>query len=151
MIFPPAEETYQQCLKSGMFWEWFPELTGDYSKDKQAWKEVYKIFKKEGEDPVEEGSSVDTLTELTESPYCSNCSACGENGCCNYMMCVRKVMRNSDCDYAPTYLKYVELAKEVSNFSHNIIEKLRSKEITAEQAVEMFDENWSASYDRIHN
>lgn len=29
-------DEYQKCLTSGMFFEWFPELTGEWSKDKYA-------------------------------------------------------------------------------------------------------------------
>jgi hypothetical protein len=34
---------YQSLLKSGMFWEFFPELTGEWEKDKAAFiKELKK-------------------------------------------------------------------------------------------------------------
>lgn len=40
------EEEYQGLLKSGMFWEFYPELTGDYEKDKPIWKVEYRKLKK---------------------------------------------------------------------------------------------------------
>jgi hypothetical protein len=31
-----AKENYDKLLESGMFWEFHPELTGDWGKDKQV-------------------------------------------------------------------------------------------------------------------
>ena len=46
------EEEYLKVLKSGMFWEFHPELSGDYDQDKDEWKRIYyklqKIRKKNG-------------------------------------------------------------------------------------------------------
>jgi hypothetical protein len=30
-----TKESYQMGVKSGMFWEYFPELSGDWEKDKE--------------------------------------------------------------------------------------------------------------------
>jgi len=35
------EKEYYQLLKSGMFWEFFPEFTGELSKDELAFTEFY--------------------------------------------------------------------------------------------------------------
>lgn len=35
------EEEYYKILASGMFFEFYPELSGDYSKDKWEWKIIY--------------------------------------------------------------------------------------------------------------
>lgn len=32
------KEQHELLLKSGMFWEFYPELTGRYSLDQDAWK-----------------------------------------------------------------------------------------------------------------
>lgn len=44
------ERDYQLLLKSGMFWEFHPELTGSYEKDKESWiaqqKKLNKFRKK---------------------------------------------------------------------------------------------------------
>jgi hypothetical protein len=37
---------YQLVLKSGMFWEFHPELTGDWDKDKTQWRKIYNQLKK---------------------------------------------------------------------------------------------------------
>jgi hypothetical protein len=34
---PTSKEYYEEVLKSGMFFEWYPELTGDWSKDESTW------------------------------------------------------------------------------------------------------------------
>ncbi len=36
-----AKDAYFKLLKSGMFWELYPELTGDYEEDKDFWFEEY--------------------------------------------------------------------------------------------------------------
>jgi len=33
---------YNDLLKSGMFWEFYPELSGDWSKDKMDWKKIFR-------------------------------------------------------------------------------------------------------------
>ena len=35
------KEEYDQLLTSGMFWEFFPEFTGEWSKDELAFTEFY--------------------------------------------------------------------------------------------------------------
>jgi len=37
---------YDLLLKSGMFFEFHPELTGDYEKDRDAWTVIYQNNKK---------------------------------------------------------------------------------------------------------
>jgi hypothetical protein len=37
---------YESLLKSGMFWEFHPELTGEWNKDKVQWKKIYNKLKK---------------------------------------------------------------------------------------------------------
>lgn len=45
------KKNYDSILKSGMFWEFYPELSGDYAKDKEAFaqhkiKEAYNYIQK---------------------------------------------------------------------------------------------------------
>ena len=35
-----AKSIYKKIFSSGMFWELFPELTGSWSDDKEAWIEI---------------------------------------------------------------------------------------------------------------
>lgn len=35
------EQEYKEILKSGMFWVFFPEMTGEWEKDKQPFTEFY--------------------------------------------------------------------------------------------------------------
>ena len=38
-----AKAEYNQVLKeTGMFYEWYPQLTGDYETDKVEWLKIYK-------------------------------------------------------------------------------------------------------------
>ncbi len=36
-----AKKEYLEILNSGMFWEWYPDLTGDYNKDELEWGKIY--------------------------------------------------------------------------------------------------------------
>lgn len=37
---------YQRLLSSGMFWEFYPKLTGNWEKDKIEWAKIYmKLLK----------------------------------------------------------------------------------------------------------
>ena len=35
-------EEYNGLLKTGMFWEFYQQLSGNYQKDKDEWKLIYK-------------------------------------------------------------------------------------------------------------
>ena len=35
-------EEYNGLLKTEMFWEFYPQLSGNYQKDKDEWKLIYK-------------------------------------------------------------------------------------------------------------
>lgn len=41
-----AKKEYEQLLSSGYMFEFFPELTGEYKKDKQLWIRMYKKLKR---------------------------------------------------------------------------------------------------------
>lgn len=40
------KEEYFRLLKSGMFWEFYPQLSGEWEKDKKEWKKIYSKLKK---------------------------------------------------------------------------------------------------------
>ena len=40
------KEDYEKLLASGMFWEFFPELTGEWEKDKELWQENIRLNNK---------------------------------------------------------------------------------------------------------
>ncbi len=41
-----AEKGYEEVLKSGMFWEWYPQLTGNWERDKSDWFIIYTKIEK---------------------------------------------------------------------------------------------------------
>lgn len=51
-----------------------------------------------------------------DSPYCKNCRACGEEGCCSPLMCFSKLVEKDTCMYGKGYLKDVQLALEFSEW-----------------------------------
>lgn len=42
-----AHVEYNLLLKSGMFWEFYPELTGNWEKYCDAWHMIYKILNRD--------------------------------------------------------------------------------------------------------
>ncbi len=41
-----AKKEYMELLHSGMFFEWYPDLTGDWNKDEIAWNKIYEEITK---------------------------------------------------------------------------------------------------------
>lgn len=41
-----AKKEYDEVLASGMMFEWFPQLTGDYNRDELAWGATYELLLK---------------------------------------------------------------------------------------------------------
>jgi hypothetical protein len=41
MIEAKVKDSYTKLLKSGMFWELYPQLTGVWEEDKDFWYEEY--------------------------------------------------------------------------------------------------------------
>lgn len=39
-ILNEAKLEYEQLLKSGFFWEFYPDLSGDWETDKEEWQDV---------------------------------------------------------------------------------------------------------------
>jgi hypothetical protein len=65
-----AEEEYLGVLKSGMFWEWYPDLTGVWKEDKLKWLKIYDDltlfrakYKEEQEYAATEGSALHYISK----------------------------------------------------------------------------------------
>ena len=65
-----AEKEYLGVLKSGMFWEWYPDLTGVWEEDKIKWLKIYNDltlfrakYKEYQEYAALEGAELDYLTD----------------------------------------------------------------------------------------
>ena len=42
----PGATEYFELLSSGMFWEFYPQLSGDWIKDRDKWELIYKQLQK---------------------------------------------------------------------------------------------------------
>lgn len=42
-----TKENYMLLLKSGMFWEFHPELTGEWDKDKEVIEQAQRAYKQD--------------------------------------------------------------------------------------------------------
>ena len=41
----PIREEYDRLLQTGMAYEWYPQLTGNYINDEEEWKIIYEQLK----------------------------------------------------------------------------------------------------------
>lgn len=87
-----------------------------------------------------------------ESPYCSDCGACGEAECCSPFMCLRKsVSKNKECMYGETYLKEVKMYYYLGQKLYDLIlEKgdLENIKIVNKIYDELFDKIYGGKNDR---
>jgi hypothetical protein len=42
----PIRNEYEVLLRSGLFFEFYPELTGEWEKDEIEWNKIYKELKR---------------------------------------------------------------------------------------------------------
>lgn len=42
LVLKDMREEYDKLFRSGMFWEVYPELSGNYMDDFQYWKKIYE-------------------------------------------------------------------------------------------------------------
>lgn len=58
-----------------------------------------------------------------DSPYCKDCGACGEDGCCSPLKCISKLVNKNTCMYGNGYLKDIELALKFSKWVFEYVDK----------------------------
>ena len=69
------------------------------SKLREVEEYAYSLFQEDKEE---------TVGDPEYNPYCTECSSCGENGCCPYTACVFKAMdSNKGCFYPETYKREI--------------------------------------------
>lgn len=73
------------------------------------------------------------------TPYCTKCGGCGEDGCCSALVCAKINMQ--DCDYGEDY--YDDL-----KFAYLMFEDLFESHPDKKQRDEIFDRNWKKVYTR---
>lgn len=89
--------------------------------------------------------------ERNESPYCELCGGCGEDGCCSHLNCFRTLIQNPKCDYGKTYLADAMFAEKMYELGFKIFQKLKKHEITSDEAVVEYDENYDIIWNEIYN
>lgn len=58
-----------------------------------------------------------------DSPYCKDCRACGDGGCCSPLMCFSKLVEKDTCMYGKGYLKDIRVALEFSEWVIGHVDK----------------------------
>lgn len=125
---------------------------------RKAWNEIYdfKKFRKTPEfdkiilDELNGAESDCTIEEENYSPYCELCGGCGEDGCCSHLSCFRTLIENPKCEYGKTYLSDAQFADELYKLGFEIKEKLKNKEITADDAVIEYENNYDLIWKKVY-
>jgi len=79
--------------------------------------------------------------EIPYNPYCSVCSACGEDGCCSPLMCDQK----PEGAYCAGYLIDLRFGYYMNSwFQNNLYEGL------TEDQKKLYDEEWNKSFDDFY-
>jgi len=81
------------------------------------------------------------MTDNT-TPYCKECTACGEEGCCSPLMC----KQSPNGDYCESYLRDLKFGYHMNQwFEKNLIDLIPT------DLKEKYDEEWNKSYDRFYS
>jgi hypothetical protein len=84
------------------------------------------------------------------NPYCELCTSCGEEGCCSPISCMFKCMvdkRPKKCHYGSGYSEDLWFAYLLSDMYQKYTYKLKEKEITTEEYLEITEKEWHEIYD----
>lgn len=76
--------------------------------------------------------------EKNESPYCEDCRACGESGCCSPLQCFSKLVEKDTCKYGKGYLLDIKLALEFSEWVITFVDE--NDALTVKQANKKYRE-----------
>lgn len=91
------------------------------------------------------------VEEENDSPYCELCGGCGEDMCCSHLMCFRTLIQNPKCNYGKIYLADAMFSEKLYKLGFNIKEKLKNKEITADEAVIEYEKQYDIIWNEIYN
>ena len=64
--------------------------------------------------------------EITYSPYCELCEACGEDGCCSHIICFSNLIKNPKCKYGEIYVKEAILNKNIVKVLFELLDTLEN-------------------------
>lgn len=74
--------------------------------------------------------------ENRNSPYCTVCGSCGEDGCCSALSC----QQHPDGDYCQTYLKELQFGYKMYRQLHELVSE-------DERYKDQIDKMWNEEYD----
>ena len=74
------------------------------------------------------------------SPYCPECSACGEDGCCSALMC--KMTKN--CRYPKTYLVELKFGYSMNEW---VQKNLLDEKLIPKELIEKYNQEWDKQYE----
>lgn len=84
------------------------------------------------------------------NPYCELCGSCGEEGCCSPISCLFKCMveeRPKKCDHGSGNAEILWFNYLLSDMYGEYTYKLKEKEITTEEYLEITEKKWHELYD----
>ena len=85
-----------------------------------------------------------------ESPYCPTCESCGHDGCCSFITCFSKLIKNDKCDSGSQYLLDAIFSRCIMQLADEVINKLENGLYDAKSAVENYRKEWHEIYDDVY-
>ena len=79
------------------------------------------------------------------NPYCEECDACGEDGCCSGASC-----KKLKCKYGETYNKDYIFYKELANMVTELMEDHKNGKIDSLTIHLEYDLRWNEVYDKVY-
>ena len=64
--------------------------------------------------------------------------------------CFSTLIQNPKCNYGIKYLKDAKFSDELYKLGYNIKEKLKNKELTAEESVVEYEKNYDLIWDQVY-
>jgi len=61
-------------------------------------------------------------------PYCSNCTACGEEGCCSHIQCISYLTSTHGCKYGRRYLEEVLENRAIVKLIYRLMDRSKKKD-----------------------
>jgi hypothetical protein len=80
-----------------------------------------------------------SIVEAYDSPYCSACGGCGEEGCCSPLIC----KQSGSGDYCSTYLDDLQFGYRMYR---DLMKLLDDDENYKQQLDELFEKNYNIIY-----
>jgi len=82
--------------------------------------------------------------------YCEICGSCGEQGCCSFISCFSRLVKEKKCEYGQDYLNHAIFTHALAELGQEIITKLENGLLDANLAIKEYNTRWVEIYDESY-